>query len=129
MPNIEIISVRFNLDKDEDRRLFDVLQKRSDPGKRNEFLKKVLFNYLSEDSEGGKSVARASKKQTREPAQPRDDVHKPEATGSGRTVAAGPHPEPKPVVDAPSDGPVSSAVANAMEPDPEAAGLVGSFVQ
>lgn len=129
MPNIEIISVRFNLDKDEDRRLFEVLQKRSDPGKRNEFFKRALFNYLSEDSEGGKSVARVSKKQTREPARPPDDVNKPEATESGRTAAAGPHPKPRPVVDAPSDGPASSAVANAVEPDPEAAGLVGSFVQ
>ena len=44
MPNIEIISLRFNLDKDNDRRLFQVLQERSDSGKRNEFLKKSFSN-------------------------------------------------------------------------------------
>ncbi len=43
MPNIEIISLRFNLDKDEDRGLFELLQKRCDPGKRNEFLKHALL--------------------------------------------------------------------------------------
>jgi hypothetical protein len=129
MPNIEIISVRFNLNKDEDRRLFEVLQKRSDPGKRNEFIKQVLLRYLAGDSVGGKSVARPSKRQSKERDGPPDEIRQPEVSGPALTVAPGVELPPKPLVDVPSDGPASSGVASAGEPDLEAAGLVRSFVQ
>ncbi len=56
--------VRFNLDKEDDRRLFELLQKRSMPRKRNEFLKKVLLKYMTEEA-GGKSGARPTKKQSK----------------------------------------------------------------
>jgi len=100
MPNVEIISVRFNLEKDEDRRLFEELQKRSDPGKRNEFLKKVLLECLTADRVSVKPAARSFKRQTKEQAEPPDK--RLQHTGG---------------------------TAGAPEPDPEAAGLVGSFVQ
>jgi hypothetical protein len=129
LPNIEIITVRFNLDKDDDRRIFEELQKRSDPGKRNDFLKQVLLGYLAGNSMGGKSGARASKKQTKERYGPPDDLRQPEVSRSALTGATGLEPPQTPVVDAPSDGPVSRMVASAEEPDPEATGLVGSFVQ
>ena len=129
MPNIEIITVRFNLDKDDDRRIFEELQKRSDPGKRNEFLKQVLLGYLAGNGMGGKSGARASKKQTKECSEHPDDQRQSEVSGSDLTGATGLEPSQTPVVDAPSDGLASRKVASAEEPDPEAAGLVGSYVQ
>jgi hypothetical protein len=64
MPNIVIISVRLNLDKDDDRILFEKLQKRL--GKvdqsRNEFLKHLLLNCLSGKSQAGKAAARPLRK-------------------------------------------------------------------
>ncbi len=49
MPNIEIISIRLNLDKDDDRKLFEQLRKqlRKVDGSRNEFLKHLLLAALS----------------------------------------------------------------------------------
>ena len=64
MPNIEIILVRFNLDKEDDCRLFELLQKRSMPRKRNEFLKKALLKCMMEEA-GGKSVARLTRKESK----------------------------------------------------------------
>lgn len=54
MPNIEIISLRFNLDKEDDRKLFKALQERSGSGKRNEFIKQILFTYVMGVSADGR---------------------------------------------------------------------------
>lgn len=48
--------VRFNLDKENDGKLFEELNKRTDSGKRNEFVKQVLFDCLVN---GGKGIAPA----------------------------------------------------------------------
>ncbi len=114
MANIEIISVRFNLAKDDDRRLFEALQKRSDPGKRNEFIKQALMQGLAIEL-GEKPVARLTKK-----ASKRAKVEEPEtqvATPSAQQMSG----------DRPSL-PVSDNT-NAAETDPEVAELIGSIVQ
>ena len=126
MPNIEIISLRFNLDKDEDRRLFETLQKRTDPGKRNEFLKQVLLECLLGGSAGGKAV-RTVRKQHREPASPPTE-RLPEFSGS-ETSAPGPKAPPKPVAPNIADEKASGGRGSPNEADSEAAGLVASFVQ
>ncbi len=46
MPNIEVIYLRFNLDKNDDRRLFEALKARTSGGKRNEYIKKLLLDCL-----------------------------------------------------------------------------------
>jgi len=126
MPNIEIILVRFNLDKEDDRRLFELLQKRSMPRKRNEFLKKVLLKRMIEETEG-KSVARRTKKQ------PKGELEA--ETGTGQQVpkiavtSQADTPASKPVSNEPSLRPASERAANKTEPDLEIAELIGSIVQ
>ena len=124
MPVIEILSLRLNLDKEDDRRLFEILQKRADPGKRNEFMKQALLECLSEEGSGSRSNARQSRKQLKDRAEPTANRIHPEVSRSVRTATAGPQPLPKPVSDAPSVGP-----AVEMESDSDAAGLVESFIQ
>ena len=126
MPNIEIILVRFNLDKEDDRRLFELLQKRSMPRKRNEFLKKVLLKYMTEEA-GGKSVARPTKKQSKGALQAETltSQHDPKIA----SVSQANTPVSKPVSDEPSLLPASGRTANTTEPDPEVAELIGSIVQ
>jgi hypothetical protein len=126
MPNIEIISLRFNLDKDEDRRLFEALQKRSDPGKRNEFLKHALLECLAQGVAGGKAV-RTSRKQAREPALP-PAVRLPEEPGPELTPAPG-HEAPQPVSGHIAIEQAPGGHKNGQEADSEAVGLVASFVQ
>ena len=70
MPKIEIVSLRLNLDKDEDRRLWESLQSKSEPGKRNEFLKQSLLRCLSEGKAGvepPERPERPSRKRVKEP--------------------------------------------------------------
>lgn len=67
MPIIEIISLRLNLEKEADNRLFEILKKRSDLGKRNEFIKQALLEHLSEGGVASKPAARAVKKTAKEP--------------------------------------------------------------
>ncbi len=129
MPNIEIISLRFNLDKDEDRRLFEALQKRSDPGKRNEFLKQVLLECLAGGGAGGKSAVRTSRKQSRETASPPAVQRLPEVPGPEHLSAPGPQAQPKPVGGHVVDEQASGGHENGQEADSEAVGLVASFVQ
>ncbi len=127
MPNIEIISLRFNLDKDEDRRLFEVLQKRTDPGKRNEFLKQSLLECLSGSGARGKA-ARTVRKQPLEPAyHPAERL--PEVPGPETRVASGPQAPPKPVAAHVADEKASEVHGAPNDADSEAAGLVASFVQ
>ena len=65
MPNIEIISIRFNLGKDNDRRLFQILQERPDSGKRNEFLKQVLSDCLLKERPDAKQALSLLKSRSR----------------------------------------------------------------
>ncbi len=126
MANIEIISVRFNLAKEDDHRLFEELQKRADPGKRNEFIKQVLLECLT-NSGRGKQVVRISKKQSRGPAPA-------EAVAGGHTMVIEEKPQAAAPVAAPVPGepslhPAADKDTSAAVPDPDASGLVGSFVQ
>ena len=127
MPNIQIILVRFNLDREDDRRLFELLQKRSMPRKRNEFLKKVLLKGMMEEA-GGKSVVRPTKKQSKLALQA-------ETTGTGQHVqkialtSQADTPASEPLSDEPSLLPASDRAANTAGLDPEVAELIGSIVQ
>jgi hypothetical protein len=127
MPNIEIISLRFNLDKDDDRRLFEALHKRSDPGKRNEFLKQTLLECLSGSGAGGKAV-RKVRRQPKEPAYPPaerlHEVPEPEIQ-----AVPGPQAPPMPALGNITDKQASDGCGSPNEADSEAAGLVASFVQ
>ncbi len=128
MPNIEIISLRFNLDKDEDRRLFETLQKRTDPGKRNEFLKQVLLEWLSGGDTGGKAI-RAVRRQPKEPTLPPRDQRLREELGPEPTSAPGPQAPPKPAAAHGAERQASGGRESPQEADSEAVGLVASFVQ
>ena len=129
MPKIEIVSLRFNLDKEDDNRLFALLQKRADPGKRNEFLKQLLGDALTAGVAGDRPKARQSKKPPREPFEPAADQPAPEAQGPAQTAAPGPEPGTRPAAHVQTSGPDPGAVSSTAEPDREAASLVGSFVQ
>lgn len=62
MPTIEIISVRFNLDKENDRKLFEEVQKNVPDGKRNEFLKELLYDrFMKTGAIAGKAKPTAKK--------------------------------------------------------------------
>jgi hypothetical protein len=126
MPNIEMILVRFNLDKEDDRRLFELLRKRCAPRKRNEFLKKALLQCLTEET-GEKPGARPIKKQSKGSMQAELDVSRRAPAIAGAPQAD--TPEPKPVTDEPSMSIASEKVANTTDPDPEVAELIGSIVQ
>jgi hypothetical protein len=130
MPDIEIISLRLNLEKDDDRRLFELLQKRVSQvdQSRNEFLKHLLLDCLLELS-AEKPAARPSKEQ--QPCQP---AGKP----SGRSAPDVPGPDSNSVISPeyrsnPVDSPVPSGTSredgdNHREFDAETAALVASFV-
>jgi hypothetical protein len=99
MPTIEVIYLRFNLDKDDDRRLFEALKARTSSGKRNEYIKKLLLDCLVRSRDESRNPKReAGRGQDRSPALP--------ATESGK-------PEPEAEIPA----------------DTEAAGIVSQFLQ
>lgn len=127
MADIEIISVRLNLKKDDDRRLFDLLQKRVSQvdQSRNEFLKRLLLGCLSGCSLAKKPAALSSEE--RQPCRPADR--------SGSNV---PKPGSNPAVSRkdrsnPAGSPVPSGASrengdNHGESDSETAALVASLV-
>ncbi len=120
MANIEIISVRFNLAKDDDRRLFEALQKRSDPGKRNEFIKQALMHGLAIEL-GEKPVAQITKKASKRVKGEKTD-------GSlGASEISRVAPAQKMSGDHPSLPLPDNTCA--AETDPEVAALIGSIVQ
>ena len=129
MPNIEIISLRFNLDKDNDRKLFEALQERADSGKRNEFLKQVLFDCIVEDSPEGNSAVKPSKKQAKVSKEPHGVRRLSGVAETGRAAALGPQASPRPASDVAAVGQAARGQENHQEPDAEAAGLVSQFVQ
>jgi len=129
MPKIEIVSLRFNLDKEDDNRLFVLLQKRADAGKRNEFLKQLLGDALTAGVAGDRPKARQTKKPPREPFEPIADRPAQEDQHPAQTAAPGPEPGPKPATHAQTSGPDPGGASSTAEPDREAASLVGSFVQ
>jgi hypothetical protein len=130
MPDIEIISLRLNLEKGDDRRLFELLQKRVSQvdQSRNEFLKHLLLDCLLE-LPAEKPAARPSKEQ--QPCQP---AGKP----SGRSAPDVPGPDSNSVVSwedrsNPVGSPVSTQTSKKRsddhrEFDAETAALVASFV-
>jgi hypothetical protein len=128
MPNIEIISLRFNLNRNNDRKLFEALQERADSGKRNEFLKQVLFDCIVEDSPEGNSAVRPSKKQARESKESHAVRGLSGVAETRRAAAPGPQASPKSATDATAGGPACGDV-NHLESDAETAGLVSQFVQ
>jgi len=129
MPKIEIVSLRFNLDKEDDNRLFALLQRKADTGKRNEFLKQLLCDALTAGVSGDRPKSRHVKKPTREPIEPAADRPAQEDQHPAQTVAPGPEPGPTPAAHGQTNGPDPGGASSTTEPDREAASLVGSFVQ
>ena len=129
MPNIEIISLRFNLDKDNDRKLFEALQERADSGKRNEFIKQVLFDRIMEESPEGKSAVRPPRKQARVSKEPHGVRRLSGVAETRRAAALGPQASSRPAADVAAVGQAARGQENHQEPDAEAAGLVSQFVQ
>ena len=129
MPKIEIVSLRFNLDKEDDNRLFALLQKRADTGKRNEFLKQLLGEALTVGVSGDRTKARNARKPPREPVESVEDQPAQEAQGPAQTSAPAPESGPRPAAHVQTNGPDPGGASSTAEPDREAANLVGSFVQ
>jgi hypothetical protein len=127
MPAIEIISLRFNLDKEDDRKLWEELIRRIDPGKRNEFLKKLLLENILKNGDAGSQGARKPKKQLKETA------HHPspqpvEAAGPEPPAAPGP-PVGQKVVPAESREKPLADHEDQAGTEAEAASLVSQFAQ
>ncbi len=128
MPIIEIISLRLNLDKEADNKLFEILKKRSDSGKRNEFIKKALLEYLSEVDVAGKPAVRAVKKADKDPVRPpavqvsggEPDPEVPQERGS---------PIPRELPSAPSAPEPGTDHSSGNDDHSEAASLVSQFAQ
>ncbi len=114
MPNIEMILVRFNLDKEDDRKAFELLRRHAAPRKRTAFLKKALLQGLAIEL-GEKPFARMTRKAKRAKGE------EPEISG----VATSPARQMS------GDRPSLSLPDNACaaETDPEVAALIGSIVQ
>ena len=129
MPKIEIVSLRFNLDKEDDNRLFALMQKRADAGKRNEFLKQLLGDALTAGVAGDRPKARHVKKPPREPVEPAADRFAQEDQSPAKTAAPGPEAVPRPAAHVQTNAPDPGGVSSTAEPDREAVSLVGSFVQ
>ena len=121
MPKIEIVSLRFNLDKEEDNNLFLMLQKRAPSGKRSEFIKKIVSSALQESVVGGKSTARRTK-------EPPVSKVSPEARGPMQNSDPEPGSRLHQPDDTRSEG-KQGGLADATDPETEAASLVGSLVQ
>ena len=65
MPTIEIMSVRFNLDKEEDSKLFEELAKHVPAGKKNEFLKQLLYDHFMKNGTVAVKAKTVPKKQAK----------------------------------------------------------------
>ena len=129
MPNIEIISLRFNLAKDNDRRLFEALQEQTDSGKRNEFIKQVLFDRIVEEIPEGKPDAGPQKKQASEPKERHGVRRLSGVSEPGRATAPDLLTSPSPAAGVTPVGKETHGQEIRQEPDLEAAGLVSQFVQ
>lgn len=129
MPKIEFVSLRFNLDKEDDNRLFALLQKRADTGKRNEFLKQLLGEALTAGVAGDKTKTRQTRKPPREQFEPAEDRPALEDQSPAQTAAPGPEPGPRPAAHGQTNGPDPGDASSTAGPDREAASLVSSFVQ
>ena len=121
MPIIEMILVRFNLDKEDDRKAFELLRKHSAPRKRNAFIKKALLQGLAIEL-GEKPVARMTRKASKGTRQGELDNHRKEAVLSDMSRV----PQLSP-----GDGSQIPAKfeAGTAETDTEVAELIGSIVQ
>jgi hypothetical protein len=126
MSKIEIIALRFNLDKEDDNRLFTLLQKRVPFGKRNELLKHLLALALRESATGGRVTGRRAKEASREPLAGNVSL---EVQGPPQAPAPGTEHQPHPITDRQSGGQVLGGDSSSGEPEREAANLVGSLVQ
>ncbi len=128
MPKIEIVSIRFNLDKEHDNTLFALLQKRAPARKRNEFIKQLVSSALQENAAGGKGTARRAKEPPRELADRPASKVSPGAQGHKHTSEPDSHAITKPSGETQLEG-KSSGLTSETEPEKEAANLVGSLVQ
>lgn len=129
MPKIEIIPVRFNLDKEDDRKLFEEVQKHSSSGKRNEFLKQVLYDYLMK---GGTTAVRAKpalKKQLKEKLGDPVKLHAAELLELEHPLSSTSEGGLEPVAATYEGAQASGEHETPAEASSEAAGLAASFVQ
>jgi hypothetical protein len=78
MPNIEVILLRFNLDKDDDRRLFKALKTRTSSGKRNDYIKKLLLDRLLRSRDEGRNPKAQADMGKDDQALPDNDIGNPE---------------------------------------------------
>ena len=128
MPKIEIVSLRFNLDKEDDHKLFALLQYRAPSGKRSELIKQIVNSALRESAGGGKSTARRAKEPPCELVDTTVSTVTKEAHGPMQTSATVSRSRPDHYNDTRSDG-KRDGMTGAKEPEQEAANLVGSLVQ
>ncbi len=122
MPNIEIIALRLNLDKEQDRELFETIKSLVDIGNRNVFLKRSLLECLTEGGGGKKTIGQDKKHQNL--SRPAVGQAIPAASVLARSVASG--------ITKNSDSVSSESDYDSQDQDAgkkEAAGLVASFVQ
>lgn len=127
MPIIEIISLRLNLDKEEDCKLWDALRKLAEGGKRNEFLKQTLLECLVEGGAAGKPAVRASHRRIKTPAsEPAEQSPPKPAEPAAMTESAAPSPPvaPRPGTAQATD---NTPTVELNGSDAEAAGLVSQF--
>jgi hypothetical protein len=130
MPIIEIISLRLNLDKDEDRRLFETINEQADAGKRNEFLKRILLQCLVGAGSGGKSSAKQTKPRIRAGADQQADQIAPAPPAQPLPVSApAPGPPVEPAGDRTTVKQTETAPHEQAADNSEAAGLVASFMK
>ncbi len=123
MPNIEIIALRLNLDKEQDRALFEKIKSLVDIGNRNVFLKRSLLECLTEGSAGKKTIGQDKKHQNL--SRPAVGQAIPETSVLARSVPSGITKTSVDSVSSESDNDSLDQEASKKE----AMGLVASFVQ
>ncbi len=131
MANIEIVSIRLNLDKEDDRRLFETLRQRlSQVGRsRNEFLKHLLLYCLTEYSLEGEPAKRSSKNQeSRGPAEEFSGRHAPVVSGAESGPGISQEVISSPVDSQASAQPVSDHCDERREFDAQTAAFVATFL-
>lgn len=127
MPTIEIMSVRFNLDKEEDSKLFEEIAKHVPKGEGNRFLKDLLYNHFMKGDVATVKTDPVPKKQSKEDLAGRAKAHPVALAAQERPLplesGAGPRPATTTVADQGSDKQKPSETAS------EAAGFAGRFMQ
>jgi hypothetical protein len=120
--------VRLNLDKDDDRKLFDMINTRAEDGKRNENLKQWLFTALSGGNVAAVSAGKQTKRSTRKETL---SVEHPAAQkpASRQSPVSEPEKPQRSLKESSANEPIIVGSQNPEPHDSGATGLVAAFVQ